>query len=146
LQTPVLNRALAIFPAVKSGRVKGMQFVLEEAARQYGVAKERITKAIRFGKLSITRREDGSWSIENAELGRYLDGNSHSETGSAEEVEIPRKTDPASDILIAELRATIADLRSDRDYWRTVAERLSVFARKPDTTAKRPWWKRFAIS
>ena len=120
--------------------------LLEEATRQYAVAKERITKAIRFGKLSVTRREDGSWSIDNAELGGYFDGNSHSETGSAEEVEIPRKTDPASDTLIAELRAVIADLRTDRDYWRTVAERLSVVARKPDAMAKRPWWKRFAMS
>jgi hypothetical protein len=121
-----------------------MQFTLGEAARQYGVAKERITKAIRFGKLSVSRSEDGSWSIDNAELARYLDGNSHSETGSAEEVEFTRKTGPATDALVAELKAVIADLRTDRDYWRTVAERLSVVIPKPGPTAKRPWWKRLA--
>jgi excisionase family DNA binding protein len=46
---------------------------LAEAARLCGVTKSTISKAIRTGKLSATRREDGSWSIDNAELARYLD-------------------------------------------------------------------------
>ena len=44
-----------------------------EAARQWGVAKGTISKAIKTGKPSATRREDGSWSIDKAELARYLD-------------------------------------------------------------------------
>ena len=46
---------------------------LGEAARYCGVSKATISKAIRVGKLSATRREDGSWSIDSAELARYLE-------------------------------------------------------------------------
>jgi len=34
-----------------------------------------ISKAIASRKLSATRREDGSWAIDCAELARYLDVN-----------------------------------------------------------------------
>ena len=50
---------------------------LGEAARQCGVSKATISKAIRTGKLSATRREDGSWSIDHSELARYLDANGY---------------------------------------------------------------------
>ena len=46
---------------------------LGEAARYCGVSKSTISNAIRTGKLSATRREDGSWSIDSVELARYLD-------------------------------------------------------------------------
>ena len=36
---------------------------LGTAARQLGVSKGTISKAIATGKLSATRREDGSWAI-----------------------------------------------------------------------------------
>jgi excisionase family DNA binding protein len=127
-------------------RWKPVQITLGEAARQIGVAKGTISKAIKTGKLSATRREDGSWSIDNAELARYLDANGHrfrSETGSGEQPETPPKTDPATDALVAELKAVIADLRSDRDHWRTVAERLSLAAQKPVEQPQTLWrWLR----
>jgi hypothetical protein len=50
-----------------------MTFTLGEVARQCGVAKGTISKTIKTGKLSAIRREDGSWSINNAELARYLE-------------------------------------------------------------------------
>jgi hypothetical protein len=123
-----------------------MQFTLGGAARQCGIAKGTISKAIKTGKLSATRKEDGRWSIDNAELARYLDANGHrfrSETVSGEQPETPPKTDPATDALVAELRAVIADLRSDRDHWRTVAERLSLIAPKPVEQPQTLWrWLR----
>ena len=122
------------------------QFTLGEAARQCGIAKGTISKAIKTGKLSATRKEDGRWSIDNAELARYLDANGHrfrAETVSGEQPETPPKTDPATDALVAELRAVIADLRSDRDHWRTVAERLSLAAPKPVEQPQTLWrWLR----
>jgi excisionase family DNA binding protein len=64
---------------------------LGQAARHCGVSKGTISKAIKTGKLSATRREDGSWSIDNAELARYLDAyldangyRFHSKTGDAD--------------------------------------------------------------
>ena len=41
-----------------------MQFTLGQAARQCGVAKGTISKAIKSGKLSATRREDGRLVLE----------------------------------------------------------------------------------
>jgi excisionase family DNA binding protein len=114
-----------------------MYFTLGQAARHCGVAKGTISKAIKTGKLSATRHEDGSWKIDNAELARYLDANGHrfrSDTGEPDRAE----TSPATDALVLELRAVIADLRADRedlrqdrDHWRTVAERLSLPAWTP---------------
>jgi excisionase family DNA binding protein len=50
---------------------------LGEAARQCGVAKGTISKAIKSGKLSATRNEESSWSIDAAELHRYVEANRH---------------------------------------------------------------------
>jgi len=111
-----------------------MQFTLGAAARQCGVAKGTISKAIKTGKLSATRREDGTWSIDNAELARYLDANGHrfrSETGEADQLETAPATGAAIDALVAELRDVIADLRADRDAWREQAQRLALPAPKP---------------
>ena len=92
---------------------------LGEAARQCGVAKGTISKAIKSGKLSATRNEDTSWSIDAAELHRYVEANRHrfrSETFKPDRPE----TDPATDALVSELRSVIADLRQDRDHWRDI--------------------------
>jgi hypothetical protein len=63
---------------------------------------------------------------------------------------IARPTDSAADdaVLAAEvealrttaalLREQVADLREDRDRWRTVAERLTL---APPALAPRPWWR-----
>ena len=48
---------------------------LGAAARHCGVSKGTISKAIASGKLSATRREDGSWAIDGAELAGYLEVN-----------------------------------------------------------------------
>ena len=67
-----------------------------EAARQCGVAKGTISKAIKSGKLSATRNEDSSWSIDAAELHRYVEANRHrfrSETFKPERPETALATD-----------------------------------------------------
>jgi hypothetical protein len=118
----------------------------KRSTSQCGVAKGTISKAIKTGKLSATRREDGSWSIDNAELARYLEANGHrfrSETVDADQPETGGGTSMATDALVAELRGMIRDLREDRDHWRTVAERLSLTAQKPAEQLEKPmtWWR-----
>ena len=120
-----------------------MDFTLGEAARQCGVAKGTISKAIKTGKLSATRREDGSWKIDNAELARYLEANQHrfrSDTVETDQPETGVETRAATDALVAELRAVIADLRQDRDHWREQAQRLVLTAPKPDEKPM-SWWR-----
>jgi Helix-turn-helix domain len=63
---------------------------LGAAARHCGVSKGTISKAIASGKLSATRREDGSRAIDGSELARYQEVNGHrfrSETASGEQPE-----------------------------------------------------------
>jgi excisionase family DNA binding protein len=103
---------------------------LGEAARQCGVAKGTISKAIKSGKLSATRNEDTSWSIDAAELHRYVEANRHRFRPETFKPDRP-ETDPATDALVSELRSVIADLRQDRDHWREQAQRLALLAPKP---------------
>src|SRR5215471_13742680 len=118
---------------------------LGAAARHCGVSKGTISKAIASGKLSATRREDGSWAIDGAELARYLDVNGHrfrSETGSGEQpatiAELRARAELAEQRL-GDLKAMLEDMRRQRDdaprqrdKWETVATRLSLSAPKPD--------------
>jgi hypothetical protein len=118
---------------------------LGQAARHCGVSKGTISKAIASGKLSATRREDGSWAIDGAELARYLDVNGHRfrpETGSGEQpatiAELRARAELAEQRL-GDLKAMLEDMRRQRDdaprqrdKWETVATRLSLSAPKPD--------------
>jgi len=118
---------------------------LGQAARHCGVSKGTISKAIASGKLSATRREDGSWAIDGVELARYLDVNGHrfrTETGSGEQpatiAELRARAELAEQRL-GDLKAMLDDMRRQRDdaerqrdKWETVATRLSLSAPKPD--------------
>jgi predicted site-specific integrase-resolvase len=108
-----------------------MQFTLGEAARHCGIAKETISKAIRFGKLSATRREDGSWSIDNAELAQYLDV----------EMEAQHRAELAEQRL-ADLQTMLDDMAAQRDAWQHQAQATQRLL--AEATARRPWWKRLA--
>jgi excisionase family DNA binding protein len=69
-----------------------MQLTLGQAAKQVGVSKPTLSKAISTGKLSTTRREDGSFAIDPAELCRYVEANGHRfhlATGNGSRLETP---------------------------------------------------------
>jgi hypothetical protein len=128
------------------------QLTLGQAARHCGVSKGTISKAIGSGKLSATRREDGSWAIDGAELARYVEVNGH--RFRTETVQSRIETDFGEQLAtVAELRARaelaeqrLGDLKTmlddmrrqrddaerQRDKWETVATRLSLSAPKPD--------------
>jgi hypothetical protein len=126
-------------------RAEMAMLTLGQAARHCGVSKGTISKAIASGKLSATRREDGSWAIDGAELARYLDVNGHrfrTETGSGEQpatiAELRARVELAEQRL-GDLKAMFDDMRRQRDdaerqrdKWETVATRLSLSAPKPD--------------
>ena len=132
---------------------------LGAAARHCGVSKGTISKAIASGKLSATRREDGSWAIDGAELARYLEVNGHrfrSETGPGEQpetvnsaAELRARAELAEQRLddlkaaLAEMRQQRDDMREQRDKWETQAQRLALAAPKPAETPATPmtWWR-----
>ncbi|MBL8884935.1 MAG: helix-turn-helix domain-containing protein [Hyphomicrobium sp.] len=51
-----------------------------QAAKQTGVSKPTISRAIAEGRLSASRREDGSWGIDPAELMRWKESYGHRHT------------------------------------------------------------------
>jgi Helix-turn-helix domain len=117
---------------------------LGAAARHCGVSKGTISKAISSGKLSATRREDGSWAIDGAELARYLEVNGHrfrAETGAGEQAETTAELRARADLAeqrLADLKAALEDMRrqrddmaGQRDKWETVAQRLALPPPKP---------------
>ena len=113
---------------------------LGAAARQLGVSKGTISKAIATGKLSATRREDSSWAIDGSELARYLEVNGHrfrSETIPSEQVATEAELRTRADLAeqrLADLRSMYEDMKAQRDKWETVAQRLSLPAPKPIET------------
>jgi excisionase family DNA binding protein len=141
-----------------------MQLTLGQASKQVGVSKPTLSKAISTGKLSATRREDGSWAIDPAELCRYVEANGHrfhSATGNGSRLETPpdtAATTAATDAQVEALRQVevllrqeLTDVRIDRDRWCAEASawrdqaqavtRQLTDQREPE---RRPWWKRLA--
>jgi hypothetical protein len=91
---------------------------LAEAAALAGVAKSTLFRAIRSGKVSAQRTETGQFQLDPAEVTRAFPPRSAVERDS----NAPPAHHAMVDILVAELRATIADLRADRDHWRSAFE------------------------
>jgi hypothetical protein len=117
-----------------------MPYTLAEAAIAVGMDKSSIRRAVRSGRISGTRDDTGVWHIEPAELHRvYPPLPSPTDGPTAAPRYAPADAvERTSDVLIAELRGVIADLRQDRDEWRSLAQRLALPApRKPLTLWQR---------
>jgi len=105
-------------------------FSMGEAARQAGVSKATIHRHIKAGKLSAVRKDDGSYSIDPAELFRVYPPTKRDETVSVRHSETAINT-VETDREIAWLRERIEELKQDRDAWRQQAERLLLSGPEP---------------
>lgn len=119
------------------------EFSLSQAAKLTGKSKSTINRAIKTGKLSATRHEDGSYSIDPSELSRMF--NLEPQEGSKR-----RDAEPEENRLLERIEALEAmlsrereisdDLKEDRDRWRQQATALLTDQR---TTASKWWpWRR----
>lgn len=100
---------------------------LSQAAKLTGKSKSTINRAVKSGKLSATRHENGTYSIDPAELTRAFDV-------KPLEGAKRRDTDPGGTRLIDRIetleamlnreREISADLKEDRDRWRQQATAL----------------------
>lgn len=100
---------------------------LSQAAKLTGKSKSTINRAIKTGKLSATRHEDGTYSIDPAELARAFD---------VEPLEAAKRRDAeldetrlleritALETMLNREREISADLKEDRDRWRQQATAL----------------------
>jgi hypothetical protein len=88
-----------------------MQLTLGQAARTAGVGKTTLARAIKAGRLSATRREDGGYLIDPAELCRVYPPGATPET-----VDVVHRTTPEHDPEVqARLAALEAELRGLRE-------------------------------
>ena len=134
-----------------------MKLSLIKAAEVSGKSKSTINRAIKSGKLSAQRNEDGSYNIDPSELERAFPKSNHGTP----------TTEPATNpvellqfkVLEAKLEATterlrdaserlmekddiISDLRSDRDTWRQQATRLLGDHGEGNIKDAKGFWKR----
>lgn len=115
-----------------------MSYTLGDAAKATGKSKTTLHRAIKSGKISATKADDGSYSIDPAELHRVfppvtpvtpnlpLQRNKQEQQGNTLEtlriqLEMQEKERERERALLQE---TIADLREDRDKWRQQATAL----------------------
>ena len=114
---------------------------LSQAAKLTGKSKSTINRAVKTGKLSAARHEDGSYSIDPAELARAFDvepldgakrsGAEPDRTRQLERIE-------ALEAMLNREREISADLQEDRDRWRQQASAL-LTDQRPSFNGRR-WW------
>ena len=124
---------------------------LGEAARLTGLGKTTIARAIKAGRLSATRTDLGSYSIDAAELHRVYPLPAPA-TGTT--VDVTGEATPNTESQIAALRevadllrAQLMDVKEDRDHWRQQATRLVLAPPAPvpaPVAPSRRWWRRRA--
>ncbi len=132
-----------------------MSYTLGDAAKATGKSKTTLHRAIKSGRISASKSEDGSYSIEPAELHRVFPA----VTAGTPSVPSPRNDEEQLSNTLAALRIqlemqekerdrerallqeTIADLREDRDQWRQQATRLLTDQRSElPVSIHRRWW------
>lgn len=119
-----------------------VELSLSQAARTLGKSKSTINRAIKSGKVSATRHDDGSYSIAASELARAFPKNP--EKGTEWIGAEPDENPVGTAVLEAEnaaLREKLtreseinANLMKERDAWRQQA--TALLAAPP----KRRWW------
>lgn len=119
---------------------------LSQAAKLTGKSKSTINRAIKTGKLSATRHEDGTYSIDPAELARAFDvepleGSKRRDADPDGTRLLERIT--ALEAMLNREREISADLKDDRDRWRQQATALLADQRLATNTTPRRWpWQR----
>jgi excisionase family DNA binding protein len=135
-----------------------MAYTLGEAARAVGRSKTTLGRAIKTGRISATRSEDGSYLIDPAELHRVFtvtrDGHPRMERSvtlngpepePSPETLAPRQLLAERESTIADLRESVRDLRTRldteaEDRRRMTDERRQLLGMLID---RRPWWRRW---
>lgn len=123
---------------------------LSQAAKLTSKSKSTINRAIKSGKLSATRHEDGSYSIDPAELSRAF--KMEPLTGAKRSGEEPDGTRlleriEALEVMLNREREISADLKEDRDRWRQQATALLIDQRLIPSTGTRWWpWRKKGLS
>lgn len=120
-----------------------MKLTLTQAAKEVGVSKSTLSRAIDRGRLSADKDDLGRFHIEPAELFRVFTpvARNKAETQQVKQDASPDETHKTAALEkeIEHLKAMLAmvqeretDLKSERDNWRDQAQRLAL--PKPETS------------
>lgn len=114
-----------------------MSYTLGEAAKAVGFSKPTLSRAIKNGKLSAKRLDDGSYSIDPAELERWKDANGH-RNGAVKRIatrketpEISRETSALQDE-VEKLRAQVQSDQRERGFLEQRIEDLKERAERAE--------------
>ena len=128
---------------------------LRAAAEMAGTSKSSIFRAIRSGRLSATRSDDGSFEIDLSELMRAFPPQAsrperagHASPGQSETPDLTlRNASLEGEVKtlsteIRLLREAVDRLERDRDRWHAQAERLALAPPQAVATqpSRRSWW------
>ncbi len=119
---------------------------LGEAAKETGLAKSAISRAIKSGRLSAVKQENGSFAIDPAELFRVYQSNSCREqqaerSATHENTEAQRLEVNLLRELLDEVRKERDNLRVDRDRWQEQAERITLLLTHQPEPARPSFWR-----
>ena len=129
-------------PSRNASRRMPMSLTLAEAALATGCNRSTILRAIKAGKISGTSRRRRRLG---GRAGRACTACSRPPQAAPKAA----PQDAQADAVVAELRAQLADMRSQRDAWQGIAERLALSAPtppEPKPEARRPWWHRLRMT
>ena len=130
------------------------KLTLGQAAKQAKVSKTTLTRAIKSGRLSADRRDDGSYQIDASELARVYEITPETPETGHETVSVVRHATPerdpdvtarlaAAEAEIKGLREMLARADADRDAWRAQAENTAATVRMlTDQRERSSWWRR----
>lgn len=119
-----------------------MGITLREASEKVGVTRQTLMKAIKIGRISAEKSDNGEWRIEPVELFRVWPP-----VNGVQQPLQPDLTGGDTPILQAEnrmLREQIAELREERNAWREQAQRLALTDQRaiPQQAHQRGFWSR----
>ena len=128
---------------------------LSQAAKATSKSKSTLNRAIKSGRLSAVRNENGTFSIDPSELARVFPQNTQERASTAHQerheersgAEVSSKIAMLERLLekereaVAREREISADLKEDRDRWRQQATSLLADQRPELPQSKRrSWW------
>jgi hypothetical protein len=115
-----------------------------------------LARAIKAGRMSASRRDDGGYLVNVAELDRVfgpLNGATVAATGDAahhaapdvtalvHRAELAEQRLADLKVMLEEMKSQRDDVLRDRDHWRTQAERLALRGLEPEKKPEKmtPW-------
>jgi helix-turn-helix, Psq domain len=134
-----------------------MQLSLRQAAREVGVSKSTLSRAVAAGKISATRHDDGRITVEPSELFRVFEPHRervpagidpHCSSGAAMGHDAPAPIPVVLELQarVRHLEEQLAEARQDRDEWRSAAKAAitrPLQIAPPDATAGARAWRRW---